>query len=47
MYANGWGVVKNEATACAWYQRAADQGDANAKAALWRLCPEEKKRAKP
>ena len=37
LYANGWGVAQDYAKAREWYQRAADKGDADAKARLEEL----------
>ena len=36
-YANGEGVVKNEAEAVKWYRKAADQGDADAQFNLGKM----------
>ena len=37
MDANRYGLTKDDATAVEWYQKAADQGDANAKGHLARM----------
>ena len=39
MYYNGEGVPRDYAEAATWFRRAADQGHADAKAALQRLVP--------
>ena len=39
MYDNGEGVPRDYAEAATWFRRAADQGHADAKAALQRLVP--------
>jgi TPR repeat protein len=37
MYEHGCGVARDDAQAVAWYRKAAEQGDADARAALERL----------